>query len=89
MKYANRFLTAALAGGLFFSGCGSSSNGGDEVEKISLVRGEAVSVYPGDSITPGGDDTQIAIRHEVGEEVKSVTLLQGSAQLLLGDYQVE
>lgn len=77
-----------LAGALLLAGCGNDSKSSG-VEKISMVQGEAVSVYPGDSIEPGSEDTEISIRHEVGEEVKSVTLIAGSADLLRGKYAVE
>ena len=77
-----------LAGALLLAGCGHDSKS-SSVEKVSMVQGEALSVYPGDSIAPGSDETRISIRHEVGEEVKSITLLQGSADLLRGDYLVE
>ena len=77
-----------LAGALLLAGCGHDSKSSSSVEKISMVQGEAVSVYPGDSIAPGNDETRIAIRHEVGQEVKSVTLLAGSAELLRGEYAI-
>ena len=77
-------VSAVLAGAFALAGCGSDSS--DKREAAAMVVGEAVSVYPGDSVTPGSDDTRIAIRHEVGEEVKVVTLLEGSAELLRGDY---
>ena len=83
-----KLIMIPLAGLLFLAGCGDD-DGGSGGEKVSMVIGEAVSVYPGDTIEPGGDDARIAIRHEVGEEVKSVTLLEGAASLLRGDYQVQ
>ena len=83
-----KLIMATLAGALALAGCGDDNRGGGK-ETVSMVVGEAVSVYPGDSVTPGSDDTRIAIRHQVGEEVKTVTLLAGSAELLRGDYAIE
>jgi len=81
-------ISMMTAGALALAGCGGGSNGSGGTEAVSMVVGEAVSVYPGDSVTPTDDAARIAIRHQVGEEVKTVTLLEGSADLLRGEYQL-
>lgn len=88
MNTTTKMATAALAGTLLLAGCGSDSKSKSEVETIALVQGEPMSVYPGDTLSPENEETRVSIRHEVGEEVKSVTLLEGAASLLRGDYQI-
>lgn len=84
-----RTMATGVAGVLLaLAGCGSGSNDKKQ-ESVAMVIGEEVAVYPGDTVAPEGEETRISIRHEVGEEVKRVTLLEGSAQLLRGDYTVE
>ena len=79
-------LTALAVAGMILSGCGNDSKSSKK-ETVALVVGEPVSVYPGDTVTPENEETRISIRHEVGEEMKTVTLLAGGAGLLRGDYQ--
>ena len=78
-------LTALAVAGMILAGCGDSNS--NKKERVALVIGEPVSVYPGDTVTPENEETRISIRHEVGEEMKTVTLLAGGAELLRGDYQ--
>ena len=85
MKQLETVLIPALTAAIFVvTGCSSDSK--NKNDAVAMMVGETLSVYPGDKITPGSEDTRISIRHEVGREIKNVTLLAGTAELVRGTY---
>ena len=53
--------------------------------KITLTTGKGIVVTAGDEIKPLTTDTVIQVTHDVNN-VKTVTLISGSAELIKGDY---
>ncbi len=77
---------AALVGLLWLAGCGSSSNRGAAQDGvIPMQLNEEYEVYEGDVLEPTDAETRIAVRHVFEDDRRYVTLLAGSARLILDD----
>lgn len=88
-KYSIATLVALVVGG-----CSGDSEFTSEITPIvkeskTLVIGESVEVNPGDTLSPNNDETKIDVEHIIGSEKKRVTLLQGEATLIYGNYNTE
>lgn len=83
-----------LATTIFFIGCGDGGASFDgetpkvQNEESPLVIGEEIAVQSGDTIVPKDDSTEIRINHVLGDTIKHVTLLSGSATLIKGSYEI-
>ena len=74
---------AALVGVLWIAGCGSSSNRGDDF--VPMQINVEYEVYEGEVLEPTDAETRIAVRHVFEDDQRYVTLLAGSARLILDD----
>ena len=74
---------------LLLSACGSGSSASFEQvnETIQLEIGVAQEVSTGDKLIEEEDNTTIKVVHELNNDIKSVTLLTGSAKLIRGNYE--
>jgi len=89
-------LTAVIA--TIFTACGGGGGSGDasfsdkadapKITKTSLTVGNAIVVNPGDKVSALNEETEISIKHNLGKQTKSVTLLKGEANLIYGDYSL-
>ena len=91
-KYGVATLVATLFGAC--SGDAGFSSQDEKVEEpvaksVELTIGQAQEIQAGDTLTPLTDDTEINVEHIIGEDIKRVTLLQGEATLVYGDYTLE
>ena len=82
-------IAISLTTALFLSACGGESSAAFEQtqETITLQKGIAQEVNKGDKLIKEDDDTTIKVVHELGNDIKSVTLLIGSARLIRGNYE--
>lgn len=73
---------------LLVAGCGGSSSNpaaiDEEPQGIAMVLDQEYEVATGDVLIPEDEDTRIAVRHVYEGDKKYVTLLAGSATLVLG-----
>ncbi|KIH78004.1 hypothetical protein SAMN05660860_02325 [Geoalkalibacter ferrihydriticus] len=78
---------AALVGVLWIAGCGSSNNRSDAAQDgvIVMQLDEEYELHEGDVLEPTDEKTRITVRHVFEDDRRYVTLLAGSATLLLGD----
>ena len=81
-----RYSIATLVA-ILFGAC--SGDGRFTDETIQLVIGESVEVSQGDTLSPVNSETKIKVEHIIGSEKKTVTLLEGEATLVYGNYTVE
>ncbi|MBD1400416.1 hypothetical protein [Pelovirga terrestris] len=81
------FLILVVLGGLFWlAGCGSSNRSSAAQDGVIVMQlNEEYELYDGDVLKPTDDETQIAVRHVFEDDQRYVTLLAGSATLILGD----
>jgi hypothetical protein len=81
---------AVLITALALAGCGGGGNAGGDAAPvgISLAIGVPVTVFPGDQLEPSSSNTRINVVHNINNNTKQVTLLEGSANLLRGDFVV-
>jgi len=74
---------------LTFSGCGEdSAKFGSAQEQTILQQGVAQVVESGDKLIKHNDNTTIEVTHEPDSNIKKVILLNGSATLIKGSYEV-
>ena len=75
---------------LSFHGCGGGGNAGGDYEPVgvALSIGVPITVFPGDQIEPLTGNTRIKVVHNIASNTKQVTLLEGGANLLRGDFAV-
>jgi hypothetical protein len=71
------------AGMLLFSGCEGKFE--DKVSAESMELNTAYTVYPGDEVVPDGP-VEFSVKHTLSDDVKTITIVSGSAILLRGDY---
>lgn len=82
------YLALVALGVLFWvAGCGSSSNRSSAAQDGVIVMQLNVEyeLDVGDVLEPKDDETRIAVRHVFEDDRRYVTLLAGSATLILGD----
>lgn len=88
-----RLLKLSLAAMLLLmvAGCGSSSSTPSVVDEepqppqtLVMALDQEYEVAAGDILIPDDEDTRIAVRHVYENDKKYVTLLAGSATLVLG-----
>jgi len=74
---------------LLVAGCGESSNKsvfGESDAIVSLYAGQEQQIQDGDRLVPDDANTKIRVRHVLDDDTKYVTILEGSATLLRGQY---
>lgn len=72
---------------LLVVGCGGSSNSAVSAEQpqgVAMVLNQEYEVAAGDTLIPADEATRITVRHVFAENKKYVTLLAGSARLVVG-----
>jgi len=79
---------------LLLAGCGESSNksvfGDTATDSISTLSiGERSQVFTGDILEPNDANTRIEVEHILDDDTKYVTILEGSATLLRGQYALQ
>ena len=76
MKYL-LILTALL-----FIGCSDTQDSPTAASSIDMVLNKSYNVSTGDRVEKKSSDAQVEIIEDIEDEVTSVTLVQGSAQLI-------
>ena len=89
-----QLLTLTSLSLLLLAGCGESSNksvfGDTTTDSISTLSiGERSQVLTGDILEPNDANTRIEVEHILDDDTKYVTILEGSATLLRGQYALQ
>jgi hypothetical protein len=87
-----RYITFALLVLFTFSGCEDKgakfANIANSTElQVELQVGVAEEVHSGDEIISESEDAVIELSHAFKDDIKTVTLISGSASLIKGNYE--
>ena len=84
-----KYITIMLVVTMFVA-CSSSGGSSSSVETVkeTVLTGQDIIVYPGDTVIPNDETTDIIINHDFND-TKTVSVLNGSITLIRGDYVVE
>lgn len=85
----NRVMTAAaLAGTLLLTACGGG--GGGSTSESGMTPGVEYAVAANDRLVSTSPEAAvIQVRHDLASDIRYVTLLEGSAELLQGAFVVQ